>query len=164
MLKILRVHGGHPKYYHKYIGGNFRLDALQSAIVSVKLSRLDQWTKARQENAAVYRRLFADAGLSEKVACPVELQDRHIYNQFVISLSEGRDELQEFLTSAGVGNEIYYPVPLHLQQCFEYLGYPKGRMPISEKTADCTLAIPVYPGMNRAQQDYVVEQIRNFYA
>lgn len=164
MLKILRVHGGHPKYYHKYIGGNFRLDALQAAIVSVKLSRLDQWTKARQENAAVYRRLFADAGLSEKVACPVELQDRHIYNQFVISVSEGRDELQKFLTSAGVGNEIYYPVPLHLQQCFEYLGYPKGRMPISEKAADCTLAIPVYPGMNRAQQDYVVEQIRNFYA
>ncbi|MCF8025226.1 MAG: DegT/DnrJ/EryC1/StrS family aminotransferase [Desulfobacteraceae bacterium] len=164
MLKILRVHGGHPKYYHKYIGGNFRLDALQAAIVLIKLARLDQWTTARRENAARYRRLFTNAGLSEKVACPAELQDRHIYNQFVISVAEGRDELRDFLTAAGVGNEIYYPVPLHLQQCFAYLEYRRGRMPASESAADSTLAIPVYPEMSPAQQEYVVEQIRNFYA
>lgn len=164
MLKILRVHGGHPKYYHRYIGGNFRLDALQAAIVSVKLSRLDQWTAARQENAASYRNMIEDAGLSEKVACPAEIQDRHIYNQFVISVEEGRDELSRFLAAAGVGNEIYYPVPLHLQQCFEYLGYSRGQMPVSEAAADSTLALPVYPEMSREQQEYVVQQIRAFYA
>ncbi|MFP4650561.1 MAG: DegT/DnrJ/EryC1/StrS family aminotransferase [Desulfobacterales bacterium] len=164
MLKILRVHGGHPKYYHKYIGGNFRLDALQAAIVSVKLARLDQWTAARQENAARYRKMIDDAGLSEKVACPAEIHDRHIYNQFVISAAEGRDELSRFLSDAGVGNEIYYPVPLHLQQCFEYLRYGRGLMPASETAADCTLALPVYPEMSRDQQEYVVEQIRAFYA
>ncbi len=164
MLKILRVHGGHPKYYHKYIGGNFRLDALQAGIVSVKLARLDQWTAARQKNAARYRKMTEDAGLSEKVACPAEIHDRHIYNQFVISVAEGRDELSRFLSEAGVGNEIYYPVPLHMQECFEYLGYSRGRMPASEAAADCTLALPVYPEMSRDQQEYVVEQIRAFYA
>ncbi|MFW6298002.1 MAG: DegT/DnrJ/EryC1/StrS family aminotransferase [Desulfosalsimonas sp.] len=165
MLKILRVHGGHPKYYHKYIGGNFRLDALQAAIVSIKLARLDRWTAARQKNAARYRKMFKDFGLSEKVVCPAETGDRHIYNQFVIFVGRGdRDKLREFLTSAGVGNEIYYPVPLHLQQCFSYLGYLKGQMPESEAAAESTLAIPVYPELTRDQQEYVVEQIRAFYA
>lgn len=165
MLKILRVHGGHPKYYHKYIGGNFRLDALQAAIVSIKLARLDRWTAARQKNAARYRKMFKDFGLSEKIVCPAETGDRHIYNQFVIFVGRGdRDKLREFLTSAGVGNEIYYPVPLHLQQCFSYLGYLKGQMPESEAAAESTLAIPVYPELTRDQQEYVVEQIRAFYA
>ncbi|MFW6052814.1 MAG: DegT/DnrJ/EryC1/StrS family aminotransferase [Desulfosalsimonas sp.] len=162
MLKILRVHGGHPKYYHRYIGGNFRLDALQAAIVSVKLSRLDQWTEARQENAARYRKLLEDAGLSGIVQCPAEVEDRHIYNQFVISVPEDRDRLREFLTAAGVGNEVYYPVPLHLQECFSYLGYLHGQMPVSEAAAETSLAIPVYPEITREQQEYVVEQIRAF--
>lgn len=163
MLKILRVHGGHPKYYHRYIGGNFRLDALQAAIVSVKLARLDQWTEARRQNAARYRKLFEDAGLCGIVQCPAEVEDRHIYNQFVISVSEGRDRLREFLTEAGVGNEVYYPVPLHLQECFSYLGYSPGQMPVSEAAAATTLAIPVYPEITPEQQEYVVEQIRAFY-
>ncbi|MFW6334657.1 MAG: DegT/DnrJ/EryC1/StrS family aminotransferase [Desulfosalsimonas sp.] len=162
-LKILRVHGGHPKYYHKYIGGNFRLDALQAAIVSVKLACLDGWTAARQENAARYRKLFERAGLADRVSCPEEVEDRHIYNQFVISVSGDRDRLREFLTAAGVGNEVYYPVPLHLQQCFSYLGYRHGQMPESEAAAEATLAIPVYPEMTESQQEYVVEQIAAFY-
>ncbi|MFP4194638.1 MAG: DegT/DnrJ/EryC1/StrS family aminotransferase [Desulfosalsimonas sp.] len=163
MLKILRVHGSHPKYYHRYIGGNFRLDALQAAIVSIKLARLDKWTAARRENAARYRKLFEDAGLSGIVACPAEIEDRHIYNQFVISVPEDRDRLCGFLTAAGVGNEIYYPVPLHLQECFSYLGYLPGQMPVSEAAAESTLAIPVYPEMTREQQEYVVGQIGAFY-
>ncbi|MBS3757022.1 MAG: DegT/DnrJ/EryC1/StrS family aminotransferase [Desulfobacterales bacterium] len=163
MLKILRVHGAHPKYYHKYIGGNFRLDALQAAIVSIKLTHLDSWTQKRQEHAARYRQLFEDAGLAEQIGCPAEIQDRHIYNQFVISVTEGRDRLREFLTEAGVGSEIYYPVPLHLQQCFADLGYQPGQMPAAESAAAGTLAIPVFPEMSRSQQDYVVEQIRAFH-
>ena len=117
-LRILRVHGGRPKYYHKMIGGNFRLDALQAAIVSIKLSHLDNWTKARQENARKYRGLFADANIGDVVSLPLQKENRHIYNQFVISLKEKRDELRLFLNDAKIGTEIYYPVPLHLQECF----------------------------------------------
>jgi dTDP-4-amino-4,6-dideoxygalactose transaminase len=163
MLYILRVHGAHPKYYHRYIGGNFRLDALQAAIVSVKLARLDQWTAARQKNAARYRRLFSESGLCDFIRCPEERQDRHIYNQFVITVKDKRDELRDFLQSAGIGCEIYYPVPLHLQECFSNLGYRPGQMPVSEAAAAKTLAIPVFPELNTDQQDYVVDQISSFY-
>ena len=164
MLKILRVHGAHPKYYHKYIGGNFRLDALQAAIVSIKLRHLDEWTEKRRHNAARYRQLFTEAGLEEKVACPADIQDRHIYNQFVISVAERRDQLCAYLKEAGVGNEIYYPVPLHLQECFACLGYRRGDLPEAERAADATLALPVYPELTDAQQAYVVEQIGDFFA
>lgn len=164
MLKILRVHGAHPKYYHQYIGGNFRLDALQAAIVSIKLAHLDTWTEKRRGHAERYRDLFEKAGLTDSVECPVESGDRHIYNQFVISVAHGRDELRAFLASAGVGSEIYYPVPLHLQECFGYLGYGPGQMPAAEAAAASTLAIPVYPEMTREEQEYVVGQIRAFYA
>ena len=162
MLKILRVHGASPKYYHRYIGGNFRLDAIQAAIVSIKLARLDQWTQKRQQNAARYRQLFAEAGIDEIIGCPLEKQDRHIYNQFVISAESRRDALRDFLQAAGVGCEIYYPVCLHMQQCFAPLGYVAGQMPEAETAAAQTLAIPVFPELTEAQQTYVVEQIRSF--
>jgi len=161
-LRILRAHGGQPKYYHKIIGGNFRLDALQAAIVSIKLAHLDDWTKARQENARKYRELFANAGLEDVVKLPSEKENRHIYNQFVISVNEKRDELRLFLTDAKIGTEIYYPVPLHLQECFSSLNYKKGDFPASEYAAAHTLALPVYPELSDDQQVYVVEKIKEF--
>ncbi len=120
-LRILRVHGSEPKYYHKVIGGNFRLDALQAAIVLVKLSYLDQWTSARQANAGLYRELFSKEGMDDLIGLPVEKNGRHIYNQFVIVVQNRRDELRRFLNESGIGTEVYYPVPMHLQPCFEYL-------------------------------------------
>ena len=161
-LRMLRVHGGSPKYYHKVIGGNFRLDALQAAIVSLKLSHLDNWTKTRQENARKYRELFADANIGDVVRLPLQKENRHIYNQFVISLKEKRDELRLFLNNAKIGTEIYYPVPLHLQECFSYLNYKKGDFPAAEYAASHTLAIPIYPGLSDDQQGYVVEKIKEF--
>ncbi len=163
-LKILRVHGSDPKYYHRYIGGNFRLDALQAAIVSVKLKYLDQWTAARQKNAQTYRRLFEEAGLAGIIRLPVEKQTRHIYNQFVIELPDRRDELRRYLSEKGVGTEIYYPVPLHLQECFADLGYQAGDFPVSEHAAGHTLALPVFPELTCEQQSYVVRSIKEFYA
>jgi dTDP-4-amino-4,6-dideoxygalactose transaminase len=162
-LCILRVHGSHPKYYHKVIGGNFRLDALQAAIVSIKLKYLDNWTKARRENARKYRELFAVAGLDDLVKLPIEKENRHIYNQFVISLKEKRDDLRQFLKDAGIGTEIYYPVPMHLQECFSDLNYKKGDFPVAEHAALHTLALPVYPELSDDQQAYVVEKIKAFY-
>jgi dTDP-4-amino-4,6-dideoxygalactose transaminase len=162
-LCILRVHGSHPKYYHKVIGGNFRLDALQAAIVSIKLKYLDNWTKARRENAHKYRELFAVAGLDDLVKLPIEKANRHIYNQFVISLKEKRDDLRQFLKDAGIGTEIYYPVPMHLQECFSDLNYKKGDFPVAEHAALHTLALPVYPELSDDQQAYVVEKIKTFY-
>jgi dTDP-4-amino-4,6-dideoxygalactose transaminase len=161
-LRILRVHGGRPKYYHKMIGGNFRLDALQAAIVSIKLSHLDNWTKARQENARKYRGLFADACLEDIVKLPVEKENRHIYNQFVISLKQKRDDLRLFLNDAKIGTEIYYPMPLHLQECFSYLNYKKGDFPVAEYAASHTLALPIYPELSDDQQIYVVKKIKEF--
>jgi dTDP-4-amino-4,6-dideoxygalactose transaminase len=162
-LDILRVHGSHPKYYHKYIGGNFRIDALQAAIISVKLKYLDGWTAARQSNAERYRRLFEDAGLYGHVRLPVERESRHIYNQFIVQVREKRDELRNHLMNSGIGTEVYYPVPLHLQECFSYLGYKKGDMPVSENAALNTLALPVYPELTEDMQIYVVEQIKIFF-
>ena len=162
-LKILRAHGARPKYYHKIVGGNFRLDALQAAVVSVKLKHLDQWTGARQENAAQYRALFDNAGLSENLELPVEKENRHIYNQFVIRVPEKRDELREDLKEAGIGTEVYYPVPLHLQDCFSYLGYRPGNFPVAEEAAQKTLALPIYPELTVEQQEYIVDTIKAFY-
>ncbi|MEA3279565.1 MAG: DegT/DnrJ/EryC1/StrS family aminotransferase [Thermodesulfobacteriota bacterium] len=162
-LRILRVHGSSPKYYHKIIGGNFRLDAFQASIVSLKLKHLDEWTKKRQENAGKYRTLFADTGLEDLVKLPVERENRHIYNQFVISLKDKRDELRRFLNDAGIGVEIYYPIPMHLQECFSYLNYKKGDFPVAEHAALHTLAIPVYPELSEDQQEYVVQKIKEFY-
>lgn len=162
-LKILRVHGGHPKYYHRVIGGNFRLDALQAAIVSVKLRYLDQWTARRQANAQKYAALFKSAGLDGVIGLPVEKQARHIYNQYVIRVPEKRDALCEWLSASGVGNEIYYPVPLHLQACFDDLGYQPGDMPVAEAAANQTLALPIFPELSDGELAYVVDCIKGFY-
>ena len=163
-LRLLRVHGTHSKYYHKKVGGNFRLDALQAAIVLIKLNYLDGWTKARQRNADKYRELFISAELDSIINLPTEKENRHIYNQFVISLKEKRDDLRMFLTDSGIGTEVYYPVPLHLQDCFSYLNYRKGDFPVSEYAASHTLALPIYPELSDEQQVYVVEKIKEFYS
>ncbi|MEN6558392.1 MAG: DegT/DnrJ/EryC1/StrS family aminotransferase, partial [Thermoguttaceae bacterium] len=163
-LRIFRVHGSKPKYYHAVIGGNFRFDALQAVIVAVKLKYLDQWTAGRQANAARYRRLFEAAGLTRDglVQLPYEVPgNRHIYNQFVLRVPR-RNELQAFLKERKIGNEVYYPVPLHLQQCFAYLGHHEGDFPESEKAAKETLAVPIYPELNDQQAETVVAAISEF--
>lgn len=158
-LKMLRNHGAKPKYYHTMIGGNFRLDPIQAAVLLVKLPHLDKWHAMRQENAAYYDEKLKDLGLKT----PVVAYDRkcHIYNQYVISVPEKRDELRQFLTDNNVNTEIYYPVPFHMQACFKDLGYREGDFPNSEYAADHTLALPVYPELTREMQDYVVEKIRS---
>ncbi len=163
-LHILRVHGSRPKYYHKSVGGNFRLDALQAAVVSVKLRHLDAWSEARAKNAERYRTLFTDAGLDDVIKTPAEIESRHIYNQFIIRAPEKRDDLRLFLQEADVGTEIYYPLPLHIQECFAHLDYKEGDFPESEDAARRSLALPIYPELTEEQQAYVVEKIKEFYA
>jgi dTDP-4-amino-4,6-dideoxygalactose transaminase len=191
-LKILRAHGSKPKYYHHSVGGNFRLDALQAAVLLVKLKYLDAWTAQRRQNASYYDLLFKQSGLVDKglVTPPqaawenissknlsnpksvtpnskFEIRNSklvaHIYNQYVIR-AKGRDELRAYLKDHGVGTEIYYPLPLHQQSCFAALGYRTGDFPESEKAAGETLALPIYPELESAQQEYVVGQVNNFYA
>ncbi len=162
MLKIFRNHGSNPKYYHKYIGGNFRLDALQAAILSVKLRHLDKWTTERQKNAADYRNLFAKSSLGGKVLLPMkaEYRTRHIYNQFSVLIQDGlRDKVKDSLTKDGVGSDIYYPVPLHMQECFKHLGGKAGDLPNSEAAAKSILALPIYPESSSEQREYVVSCI-----
>jgi dTDP-4-amino-4,6-dideoxygalactose transaminase len=158
-LKTLRGHGAKPKYYHRVVGGNFRLDAIHAAVVSAKLPHLDSWTAGRQRNAKRYDQLFLEAELP--IGLPVVTTDRHIFNQYVIR-SSSRDELQVFLRNKGVGSEVYYPVPMHLQDCFAYLGIKAGAFPESERAAKESLAIPVYPELNDAEAQYVVECISDF--
>lgn len=160
-LKIMRVHGSQPKYHHKVIGGCFRLDDLQAAILLVKFNYLDQWTEKRRENARVYRELFARKGI-EQIEVPFENKGRHIYNQFVIKISQKRDELKTYLTTQGIGCEIYYPGPLHIQECFRYLGYRPEDCPVSIEAAARTIALPVYPELRYEQIEYVVERIGSF--
>jgi len=175
-LALLRAHGSKPKYYHKVIGGNFRLDSLQAAIVSVKLRHLDKWTTARQQNAARYDQLFAESGIkiadSSQFAqrgyngvdlyLPKTAANRHIFNQYIIRSSR-RDALKNAMEKAGIATEIYYPVPMHLQECFAYLGQGKGMFPQSEGAALETVALPVYPELEEAQARYVVETVCNFF-
>ena len=158
-LKVLRGHGAKPKYYHRVVGGNFRLDAIHAAVVTAKLPYLDSWTAGRQRNAKRYDQMFRKAGLP--VTLPVIAADRHIFNQYVIR-SSSRDQLQAFLKNKGVGTEVYYPVPMHLQDCFAYLGVKAGEFPESERAAKESLAIPVYPELNDAQAQYVVDAIAEF--
>jgi dTDP-4-amino-4,6-dideoxygalactose transaminase len=163
-MRVLRVHGGKPKYYHALIGGNFRIDELQAAVLRVKLRYLDGWTEGRRRNAAFYSAAIAQAGLGEKVRTPVATPGgRHIFNQYVIRC-ERRDELRKFLAERGIGTEIYYPVPLHLQQCFQYLGYKAGDFPQSERAAMETLALPVYPELESAQLAHVIASVAAFYS
>lgn len=161
-LRMLRNHGMEPKYFHQLVGGNFRLDAVQAAVLRIKLPHLAQWTEGRRRNAARYRQLFADAGLLDRVTLPVERGDGfHIYNQFVIRV-ERRDALMRHLTANGIGTEIYYPVPFHLQECFAYLGHARGAFPHAEAAAATSLALPIYAELTAEQQGYVVEQIAAF--
>lgn len=161
-LAKIRVHGMEPKYYHERIGGNFRIDELQAAVLVIKLRHLDAWSRARQENACFYFGAFEQAGLKDIVALPAALPGRHIYNQFVIRAAE-RDRLKAHLAAAGVGTEIYYPVPLHRQECFAYLGHAAADFPESERAAAETLALPIFPELSREQLQYVVDCIAQFF-
>ncbi len=162
-MEVLRVHGGKPKYYHSLIGGNFRIDELQAAVLNVKFKHLDGWSAARQRNAMFYNGAFGRARMGESVETPhASLGFRHIYNQYVIRVKD-RDALRDYLGAAGVGSEIYYPVPLHLQTCFGYLGYRSGDFPQSERAAAETLALPIFPELAETQLQYVVDTIVGFY-
>lgn len=161
-LRILRVHGMEPKYYHQVVGINSRLDALQAAVLRVKLRHLDNWTEARRANAARYEQLFQAAGVEESVLPKAHADSRHIYNQYTIRCQR-RDELKAHLQSAGVGSEVYYPVPLHLQECFAFLGGKLGDLPVTEQAMQECLSLPIYAELAADQQQYVVEKIAGFY-
>lgn len=180
IIRIKRVHGGEPKYYHKVIGGNFRLDALQAAVIRVKLPHLKHWSDKRKFNAEFYNKLFISSGLAEstgqakfdeknKVLLPRAvyegisgLDNYHIYNQYIIRVEE-RDALRNYLAKNEIATEIYYPVPFHLQECFADLDYKKGDFPISEFSANTSLALPIYPELSEPQLEYVVSTIKKFF-
>lgn len=167
-LRAMRNHGMEPRYFHKWIGGNFRIDAIQAAVLNVKLPHLDAWSAARREHAAFYREEFARLGLDKIVTLPVEpwsecgVANHHIYNQFVIRAPR-RDELRSHLQKHGIGSEIYYPLALHMQECFAALGCREGDFPESEKAARETLALPIFPELTREQLRYVAETVAGFY-
>ena len=155
-LRLLRNHGAEPKYFHKRIGGNFRLDAIQAAVLRVKLPHLSAWSEARRANAQRYVELFTAAGLDKRIGLPVEpAGSHHIFNQYVVRVPE-RDRVRERLTAQGIGTEIYYPVPFHLQECFAPLGYAAGDFPHAEAAAATVLAIPIYGELTPEQQQAVV--------
>ncbi|HZJ38230.1 MAG TPA: DegT/DnrJ/EryC1/StrS family aminotransferase [Chthoniobacterales bacterium] len=183
-LARIRAHGAKPKYYHQVVGGNFRLDTLQASVVNAKLKYLDSWTLARQQNATRYDRLFEESGLrvastsqyqsngsgghkadnkKPHIYLPKVAADRHIFNQYIIRTPR-RDELKAALQEKGVSTEIYYPVPMHLQECFSSLGHQVGAFPESESAAKETLALPIYPELSDEQARYVVACIRDFFS
>ena len=179
-LYILRVHGAQPKYYHKIIGGNFRLDAIQAAVLNVKLPYLDSWSEKRRKNAEAYNNLFIERGLAEdtgktkfdnknKILLPKaiyksgSIKNYHIYNQYIIR-SQHRNSLRDFLSKNEIMTEIYYPVPFHLQECFSNLGYMQGDFPVSESVANTSLALPIYPELTIEQVEFVVDKINEFVA
>ena len=162
-MRVLRVHGGKPKYFHAVIGGNFRIDELQAAVLRVKLKYLDGWTAARQRNAAYYNAAFAAAELSGNLITPqAAVKGRHIFNQYVVRV-QNRDALKDHLTAQGIGTEIYYPVPLHLQKCFSFLKHAPGDFPQSERAAAETLALPLCPDLTPTHLDHVVASVAGFY-
>ena len=163
-LRMLHVHGEAHKYHHDVVGINSRLDELQAAILRVKLAHLDEWTSARQRKARQYELMFTDAGLREQITPPYVRRDgRHVFHQFVVRVPAGaRDALREHLRTRGVGCDVYYRVPLHLQKCFADLGYEQGEFPAAERAAAETLALPIYPELTDAQQEWVVSTIADF--
>ncbi len=161
-MRVLRVHGGKPKYFHALIGGNFRIDELQAAVLRVKLKYLDGWTRARQRNAAFYDAAFSGAALGARLVTPVAMPgQRHIFNQYVVRAWQ-RDALKKSLAEQGIGTEIYYPVPLDRQECFAYLGLAPGAYPESDRAARETLALPIYPELTEDQLGYVASCIVEF--
>jgi len=161
-LSSLRVHGSSRRYYHDWVGINSRLDAIQAAVLNVKLRYLDEWTSARQAHAARYTQLFGELGVPVKPMTPSVYQTRHIYNQFVITCDR-RDELRQWLADNGIATEIYYPLSLHLQACFRHLGYKEGDFPVSEDLTRRVLALPVYPELPPEDIDFVVDRIAAFF-
>jgi dTDP-4-amino-4,6-dideoxygalactose transaminase len=162
-LRRLRAHGGANEYEHDEVGINSRLDELQAAVLRVKFPSLDRWSEERGQKAAVYSQLLSEADLSFPLLAPHVRDDgRHIFHQYVIRVPGNRDALMEHLKARGVGTKVYYPIPLHLQACFNYLGYKEGQFPESESAAKETVALPVYPELSEAQQVYVVESIKSF--
>ena len=159
-IRMLRVHGEAPKYHHQLVGGNFRLDSLQAAVLRVKLGHIDEWTEARRRAARRYRELLGETASAERLVLPRDCPG-HVYNQFVIRSPE-RDRLRAFLADRGVGTEVYYPLPLHLQECFGSLGYRKGDFPHAEAAARSSLALPIYPEITLSQQQYVCGQVQGF--
>ncbi len=166
-LHIKRVHGAEPKYYHKVIGGNFRMDPIQACVLRIKLQRLEAWHEQRRQNAVQYNQLLGEAQL-EEVVCPAavyqddNLLNHHIYNQYTVRVQR-REDLRKFLQERGVATEIYYPVPFHRQECFADLGYRPGSLPESDRAAREVLALPIYPGLTTEMQEYVVENLVEFY-
>ena len=166
-LHIKRVHGAEPKYYHKVIGGNFRMDPIQACVLRIKLQRLEAWHEQRRQNAKQYNQLFGEAQL-EEVVCPAavyeddNLLNHHVYNQYTVRVQR-REDLRKFLQERGVATEIYYPVPFHRQECFADLGYRPGSLPESDRAAQEVLALPIYPGLTTEMQEYVVENLVEFY-
>ena len=162
-MKLIRTHGDVGDYKHSIVGANYRLDALQAAVLRVKLRKLDEWTEGRQRNAAAYNRLFAERGLlGGPVKTPAALMGRHVYNQYVVRV-ENRDALMKHLAERGVGTRVYYPISLHQQECFKSLGYSTGDMPWSESAAETSLALPIFPELTAVQIRYVADSISEFY-
>jgi dTDP-4-amino-4,6-dideoxygalactose transaminase len=179
-LRILRNHGMEPRYYHSYIGGNFRLDAIQAAVLSVKFPHLESWHEARRKNASYYNSLFIENGLAEKsgitkfddnnkVLLPAAIYESagvknyHIFNQYVIHVKK-RDDLRKYLADNSIGSEIYYPAPFHRQECFKYLNPVDADYPVANFLAEHTLALPVYPELKPEQIEFVVDTIKNYYS
>lgn len=165
-LRLLASHGMQPRYYHKLVGINSRLDTIQAAILNVKIAHLDEYTSARKRNAARYDQMFAACGLTETIGLPVKMQNAlHVWNQYGIRVTEGhRDALRKHLTAQGIGNEVYYPVALHQQECFRDLGYSDGSLPHTEQACKEILHLPIYPELTEREQDAVVDGIVEYFA
>lgn len=156
LLRMLRVHGAKPKYYHSIVGYNSRLDTLQAALLSVKLKYLDGWTQKRREHAEAYNRAFEDSNI---ITPKEETFNYHIYHQYTIAV-KSRDKLREILKEKQIGHDVYYPVPLHLQECYKHLGYKQGDLPVTEQKTQEVISIPIYPELTAEEQNYVIDTVK----